>query len=67
MSGLGATRDPASPEGVEIKMQLAKAIERQRCMGIVLSLLEKLYGEPSLQASYERAILVRVIEAMESE
>lgn len=42
----------------------AKEIERQRCISLVMQMSEGLYGDPSLQASNERAVLSRVTAAL---
>jgi hypothetical protein len=47
-----------------LALQNAKEIERQRCVGIIMQMLEMSFGDPSLQASYERAVLRRAIDAM---
>lgn len=44
-----------------------KEMERQRCVSILMQMNEKLYGEPGLQASHERAVLSRAIGALNKE
>lgn len=46
--------------------EAGRAAERERCAKVADVMFEKLYGEPGLQAAYERSILGRIGAAIRS-
>lgn len=50
--------------GLSLRVGLALAAERERCAKIADGMFDKLYGEPGLQDSVERALLMRIANAM---
>lgn len=62
--GWMAAGQPESNAALIASVERAVMGERERCAGITDGLFDKLYGEPSLQASHERDILNRIATAI---